>query len=188
MDLQIGRSVDRLKARSIGRQIARSIDRQIVVTANCQIGGSVDRWMSRYMDRQFTISKDRQIGGLQPLILQSRALPTEPVLSRSLYDYQLEKKTGFLHVVVSFARKRFPILNNREFQVRGRQQSRVRYFLSTKQCTRVSPRVSPREPVVILQRVLARMSQWREGFINCKKFYHFAIRRGLNLLQHRQWY
>ena len=33
-----------------------------------------------------------------------------------------------------------------------------------------------------LLRVLARMSYWREQVIKCKKFYHFAIGRGLNVL------
>ena len=35
--------------------------------------------------------------------------------------------------------------------------------------------------VVILLRVLARMSQWQEQVIKCKKFYLFAVGRGLNL-------
>ena len=34
--------------------------------------------------------------------------------------------------------------------------------------------------VVILLRVLARMSQWREQVIKCEKFFHFAIGRGRN--------
>ena len=36
--------------------------------------------------------------------------------------------------------------------------------------------------VVILLRVLARMSKWREQVTKCKKIYHFAIGRGLNIL------
>ena len=38
--------------------------------------------------------------------------------------------------------------------------------------------------VVILLRVIARMSWWREQVIKCKKFYHFAIGKGLNLLHY----
>ena len=30
---------------------------------------------------------------------------------------------------------------------------------------------------------LARMSQWREQVVKCKKFYNFAIGKGLNLLE-----
>ena len=37
----------------------------------------------------------------QPLHLQSRALPTELVPQHPLYEYLLEKKTDFLHVVES---------------------------------------------------------------------------------------
>ena len=35
---------------------------------------------------------------------------------------------------------------------------------------------------VILLRASARMSKWQEQVFKCKKFYHFAIRGGLNLL------
>ena len=33
--------------------------------------------------------------------------------------------------------------------------------------------------------VLASMSLWPEQVFKCKKFYHFAIGRGLNLLQYK---
>ena len=39
--------------------------------------------------------------------------------------------------------------------------------------------------VVILLRVLARTSKWREQVIKCKKFYHSAIWRGLSVLQYK---
>ena len=35
--------------------------------------------------------------------------------------------------------------------------------------------------VVIVLKVLARMSYWRPQVFKCKKVYHFAIGRGLNL-------
>ena len=33
--------------------------------------------------------------------------------------------------------------------------------------------------------VLASMSLWREQVFKCEKFYHFAIGRGLKLLQYK---
>ena len=39
--------------------------------------------------------------------------------------------------------------------------------------------------VVILLRVLVRMSKWREQVIKCKTLYHSAIGRGLNILQYK---
>ena len=63
------------------------------------------------------------------------------------------------------------------------------YEISTKQVHLREPASFWREnlvAVVVLLPVLARMSyKWRKRVIKCKKFYHFAIARRLNLLQYR---
>ena len=74
--------------------------------------------------------------------------------------------------------------DNRELQIRRRGRLRRRDFLNTKQCSLLNRRHFGGEnvtAVIILLRVLAKMSQWRKQVIKCQNFYHLAIWSGLNL-------
>ena len=51
--------------------------------------------------------------------------------------------------------------------------------LPTMYCARVSWRKN------VIAVVILRLVLWRQQVIKCKKFYHFAIGRGLNLLQYK---